>query len=110
MKHIVFDIETVPQDEAKLLALAPEFTAAANLKDPDKIAASIAKKRADYLADAALNWKPAEVVLIGAGDDEGFFPYTARTEKILITDFLGMLAAELADGTVIGGHNVKGFD
>ena len=29
MKHIVFDIETVPQDEAKLLALAPEFTAAA---------------------------------------------------------------------------------
>ena len=34
MKHIVFDIETVPQDEARLLALAPEFTAAANLKDP----------------------------------------------------------------------------
>ncbi len=32
MKHIVFDIETIPQDEAKLLALAPEFTAAANLK------------------------------------------------------------------------------
>ena len=27
MKHIVFDIETIPQDEAKLLALAPEFTA-----------------------------------------------------------------------------------
>ena len=69
MKHIVFDIETVPQDEAKLLALAPEFTPASNLKDPEKIAASIAKKRADYLADAALNWKTAEVVLIGAGDE-----------------------------------------
>ena len=62
MKHIVFDIETIPQDEAKLLALAPEFTAAANLKDPEKIAASIAKKRADYLADAALNWKTAEKI------------------------------------------------
>ena len=36
MKHIVFDIETIPQDEAKLLALAPEFTAPANLKDPDE--------------------------------------------------------------------------
>ena len=47
MKHIVFDIETVPQDSTKLLALAPEFTAAANLKDPEKIAAAIAKKRAD---------------------------------------------------------------
>ena len=79
MKHIVFDIETIPQDEARLLALAPEFTAAANLKDPEKIAASIAKKRADYLADAALNWKTAEVVLIGAGDDTEVRSLTART-------------------------------
>jgi DNA polymerase elongation subunit (family B) len=110
MKHIVFDIETVPQDEAKLLALAPEFTAAANLKDPEKIAASIAKKRADYLADAALNWKTAEVVLIGAGDDAEIQSLTAPTEKELIGNFLGMLAAALGDGVAVGGHNVKGFD
>jgi predicted PolB exonuclease-like 3'-5' exonuclease len=110
MKHIVFDIETVPQDEAKLLALAPEFTAAANLKDPDKIAASIAKKRADYLADAALNWKTAEVVLIGAGDDAEIQSLTANSEKELIGNFLGMLAAALGDGVAVGGHNVKGFD
>ena len=110
MKHIVFDIETVPQDEAKLLALAPEFTAAANLKDPEKIAASIAKKRADYLADAALNWKTAEVVLIGAGDDAEIQSLTANSEKELIGNFLGMLAAALGDGVAAGGHNVKGFD
>ena len=55
MTHIVLDIETIPQDETKLLALAPEFAAPANLKDPAKIEAAIAKKRADYLADAALN-------------------------------------------------------
>ena len=84
MKHIVFDIETIPQDEAKLLALAPEFTAPANLKDPEKIAAAIAKKRADYLADAALNWKTAEVVLIGAGDDTEIQSFTAGTEKELV--------------------------
>jgi predicted PolB exonuclease-like 3'-5' exonuclease len=110
MKHIVFDIETVPQDEAKLLALAPEFTAAANLKDPEKIAASIAKKRADYLADAALNWKTAEVVLVGAGDDAEIQSLTANTEKELIGNFLSMLAAALGDGVAVGGHNVKGFD
>jgi len=110
MKHIVFDIETIPQDEAKLLALAPEFTAAANLKDPEKIAASIAKKKADYLADAALNWKTAEVVLIGAGDDAEIQALTADTEKELISDFLAMLAAALGDGVAVGGHNVKGFD
>jgi hypothetical protein len=87
MKHIVFDIETIPQDEARLLALAPEFTAATNLKDPEKIAASIAKKRADYLADAALNWKTAEVVLIGAGDDTEIQSLTADTEKKLLGEF-----------------------
>ena len=46
MKHIVFDIETIPQDETKLLALAPEFAAPANLKDPAKIEAAKAKRRA----------------------------------------------------------------
>ena len=110
MKHIVFDIETVPQDEAKLLALAPEFTAPANLKDPAKIEAAIAKKRADYLADAALNWKTAEVVLIGAGDDTGIQSFTADTEKELIGNFLSLVGDALADGVAAGGHNVKGFD
>jgi predicted PolB exonuclease-like 3'-5' exonuclease len=110
MKHIVFDIETTPQDEAKLLALAPEFTAPANLRDPAKIEAAIAKKKADYLADAALNWKTAEVVLIGAGDDTGIQSFTAPTEKELVGYFLNLLGDALADGVVAGGHNVKGFD
>ena len=110
MKHIVFDIETIPQDEATLLALAPEFAAPANLKDPAKIEAAIARKRADYLADAALNWKTAEVVLIGAGDDTQIQSFTATTEKELVGDFLGLLGEALADGVAVGGHNVKGFD
>ncbi|MEI6073993.1 MAG: hypothetical protein WCS94_00370 [Verrucomicrobiota bacterium] len=110
MKHIVFDIETVPQDPTKLLALAPEFTAAANLKDPDKIAASIAKKRADYLADAALNWKTAEVVLVGAGDETEILSFTADTEKELLAEFLVILGDSLGEGVVVGGHNVKAFD
>lgn len=110
MKHIVFDIETVPQDEALLLARAPEFTAPANLKDPEKIAASIAKKRADYLADAALNWKTAEVVLIGAGIDSELKSFTANSEKELIRDFLARIAEALDEGVAVGGHNVRGFD
>jgi hypothetical protein len=110
MKHIVFDIETIPQDEAKLLGLAPEFTAPANLKDPAKIEAAIAKKRSDYVADAALNWKTAEVVLIGAGDDTQIHSFTAATEKELVGNFLALLGEALADGVAAGGHNVKGFD
>ena len=110
MKHIVFDIETIPQDETKLLALAPEFTAPANLKDPAKIEAAKAKRRSDYLADAALNWKTAEAVLIGAGDDTGIQSFTAGTEKELVGNFLTLLGDALADGVAVGGHNVKGFD
>ena len=110
MKHIVFDIETVPQDPTKLLAMAPEFTAAANLKDPDQIAASIAKKKADYIAVAALNWKTAEVVLIGAGEATEILSFTCDTEKQLLAEFLGVLGDSLGDGVVVGGHNVKAFD
>jgi predicted PolB exonuclease-like 3'-5' exonuclease len=110
MKHIVFDIETIPQDEAKLLALAPEFTAPGNLKDPAKIEAAVAKKRADYLADAALNWKTAEVVLIGAGDDTEIQSFTADSEKELVGNFLSLVADALGDGVAVGGHNVRGFD
>jgi DNA polymerase elongation subunit (family B) len=109
MKSIVFDIETIPQNEERLLALAPEFKAAANLKDPEKIAASIAQKRADYLADAALNWKTAEVVLIGAGDGIQFDSFVGD-EKDLIRDFLQLIHSALCDGCMVGGHNVKGFD
>ena len=108
--YLVFDIETVPQDEARLLALAPEFTAAANLKDPDKIAASIAKKKSDYLADAALNWKSAEVVLIGTDRSGAFHSYTADSERELLEGFLELLDSVLTEGVVVGGHNVKGFD
>ena len=110
MKHIVFDIETVPQDEALLLARAPEFNAPANLKDPEKIAAAIAKKRADYLADAALNWKTAEVVLIGAGDEKEVLSFTSNSEKQLVGDFLEIVSNALGDGAVVGGHNIKSFD
>ena len=110
MKHIVFDIETIPQDVTRLLALAPEFLAPANLKDPVKIEAAIAKRRADYLADAALNWKTAEVVLIGAGDDAGIQSLTGSSERELVGDFLTLIGDALADGVAVGGHNVKGFD
>lgn len=110
MKHIVFDIETIPQNAERLLALAPDFTAPANLKDPVKIEAAIAKKKADYLADAALNWKTAQVVLIGAGDATEIQMLTSETEKDLIGNFLELISHALADGVLVGGHNVKGFD
>lgn len=109
MKFICFDIESIPQNEELLLARAPDFKPAANLKDPDKIAASISEKRNRYIADAALDWKTAEVVLIGCGDGESFTPIYGD-EKETIREFLTLIHSALCDGCMVGGHNVKGFD
>ena len=64
---LVFDIETIPQDEKKLLALAPQFEPDPRLKDPAKIKDSIAKQKQRYIERAALDWKTAQVVLVGIG-------------------------------------------
>lgn len=109
MKTLIFDIETIPQNEERLLALAPDFKAAVNLKDPAKIAASIEQKKADYLSDAALNWKTAEVVLIGVGDDIEFNSMIGD-EKDLLREFMALIHSALCDGCKAGGHNVKNFD
>lgn len=109
MRTLVFDIETVPQNEERLLAIAPEFKPASNLKDPQKIADSIAEKRSRYLADAALDWKTAHVVLIGCADAFEYKHFDGD-EKTIISQFLTMIGDMLSDGCLVGGHNVKGFD
>jgi DNA polymerase elongation subunit (family B) len=109
MKTLIFDIETIAQNEERLLALAPEFKPASNLKDPAKIAESIERKRADYLADAALNWKTAEVVLIGMGDGVEF-ESRFGDEKDVLREFMALIHSAMCDGCKVGGHNVKNFD
>lgn len=104
-----FDIETIPQDESKLLASMPSFRPAGNLKDPDKIKASIEAKRQEYIDQAALNWKTAEVVMIGYGwDDE--LRMVVEDEKSLLKSWLEFMEQELVDGNRFAGHNIKGFD
>jgi predicted PolB exonuclease-like 3'-5' exonuclease len=105
----VFDIETIPQNEERLLAIAPEFKPAGNLKDPAKIADSIAEKRSRYLADAALDWKTAHVVLIGVHDGEEFIPLHGEEVDVL-RNFFSLAHETIMEGCRIGGHNVKGFD
>lgn len=79
--YAVFDIETAPLPEDQLKASMPDFKPAANLKDPEKIEASIKEKREAYLRDAALSpltgrilavgvRKPTGDLLIAHGEDE----------------------------------------
>lgn len=71
MTSIVFDIETGPLPDIVLDALMPEFEPAANLKDPDKIAADIAKKKAKFKQDAALSPLTGRVLAVGFQPDFG---------------------------------------
>ena len=107
----IFDVETIPQDEARLLAIAPEFTAAANLKDPEKIAASIAAKRQAYLDDAALHWTTCEVALICLGNDSSNISAISEgTEADKLEQFLNIASYNLQNGMKLIGHNIIGFD
>lgn len=73
----LFDIETIPNDRAKAYFAAKVYEPAANLKDPEKIAANIAEKRAKDAEKAALHWWTGKVVCISVrtvdGKDSGTF-------------------------------------
>jgi hypothetical protein len=61
---LVIDIETLANADAQ----PPEFSAPANLKDPEKIKAAIEQKRIDWLADGALHADRGNVAIVGWRD------------------------------------------
>jgi DNA polymerase elongation subunit (family B) len=63
MKYIIH-IETAPLSMDVLLAKAPVFKAASNLKDAAKIVEDIAKKKNKYIEDAAFNEATAHLCAI----------------------------------------------
>ena len=106
-----FDIETLPQDENRLLAIAPEFKPNANLKDPEKIKASVESKRQAYLDDAGLHWLTCEVALICLGNDSSNITAISEgTEAQKLEQFLNIASYNLQNGMKLIGHNILGFD
>jgi len=64
-KFQILDIETVPAPEEEALGFAPEFEADKRLKDPEKIAEDLARKRTEWLQDCALRAQTGKVAGIG---------------------------------------------
>ena len=68
---ICFDCETAALPDSTLESLKPQFRPAANLKDPEKIKASIAEQEAKWRDRAALDAKTARILAIGTLDEGG---------------------------------------
>lgn len=98
---IVIDLETIAIPDAP----APEFTAPANLKDPEKIKAAIEQKRLDWLADGALHAERGKVVLIGWHDGSEASAL-AGNEAELLSAFWQSLEKEM----LVIGFNLHRFD
>jgi hypothetical protein len=70
MRSIILHIETEPLPVSELLANAPEFKAASNIKDPAKIIEDIEKKKQKYVAEAQFNEATAKICAVAFTDYE----------------------------------------
>lgn len=112
---LYFDIET--QANPENLLLMPEPKAPGNLKDPEKIAAAIAEKKAEQIETAALDPDYGKVLSIG---------YAIRTAEPIVVNMVGAAVGEytlsevdviedfwaafyLCQGRCVG-YNILGFD
>lgn len=111
MKHII-DIETSPRPVADIEHLCPKFSAPANYKDADKIAANIAEQKAAWLERAALSPITGSIVAIGYRSGPITRIVTIKdgmTEADLLNDFWDVFGTD-DDMTQFIGHNLHGFD
>lgn len=124
-----FDIETIPQSEARLSLVEPEHEPPGNIKDPDKIRAAIAEKAAKWRQRAALDATTGRVAMIGVGriviegeqqtlageiiylsggwDDDKELD---EREAEILTQFWDIADRMIAQGDLIAGFNCFGFD
>lgn len=109
---IVFDIETGPAPADVIALHMPEFEAPANYKDPLKIEAVLAEKRAAFASKAALSPMTGRVLAIGMWADGEYRskmvadPESADEERELIEWFWN----HVSQRTILIGYNSNRFD
>lgn len=111
MNRIYWDIETAPLPESDVAHLCPEFEAPGNIKDPEKIRASIAGKRESWLDKLALDAVTGSVCAIGIiTDAEPVITLASETtEELLIKSFWLSFMAHSERSQFIG-FNIFKFD
>lgn len=103
----IFDCETTARPLTELESMIPVFEANKTYKDPEKIAADLAKKKAEWLDSAALSAQTGQIVIIGTRRD-GVTEFLEGDEKHMLETFWRMWS-ESHPATFIG-HNCFNFD
>jgi hypothetical protein len=104
-----FDVETGSLSDDQLALVKPEFRAAKNLKDPEKIKADIADKEADWRARAALDATTAQILAVGLLDGD-VFTVLDGDEKTILTQFWSWADIELGLSNRLVGFCIFHFD
>lgn len=108
MKKLYWDIETSSIEDTKLLEkLIPEFEAPGNIKDPLKITAALAEKRADWLDKNALRGITGQIIALTLAEDNLEPEFVTGDEKKLIERIFSELADPAVDAYAWYG---SGFD
>jgi predicted PolB exonuclease-like 3'-5' exonuclease len=109
---LVFDCETAPLPNAA--DYLDPVTAAGNLKDPVKIAASIAERDAERREKMGLDWNLSRIVALGwtrNGIDSDVAAFkTEDDERLGITGFWAAYKAEDKHAPRLCGFNAYAFD
>jgi hypothetical protein len=115
MRHVFLDTETAPLDDAE--SMLPEFKHNKGTKDAALKAEQIATKRANALADAALDPDLCRIVAIGAWWDDHELPLVdlcknEDDERVVLKEYWRAYRTIRHEhpNTVIVGSNVLGFD
>lgn len=87
MNTTIFDIETGPLPEEKLLSLMPAFDPDPRLKDPAKVQESINSKREAWIRDAALSAITGQILAIGYIDNDSAPAVSVSHEVVLLEEF-----------------------
>lgn len=109
-----FDTETAPEPDEILESMKPEFSAPANYKDPEKIAANIADQEAKWKERAALSPMSGRIVAFAVAKDDGTAIAEASLdpgdEKGLLENIWDSLTQHTAYTETVLGWNILGFD
>jgi DNA polymerase elongation subunit (family B) len=108
--NYIYDIETGALPEAELLTVMPEFEAPTNYKDPSKVEAAIAEKRAAWMERAALSAVTGRILAIGVKPVGGDVDVISGDEAVMLRTFWALAKEAKAERRLLIGFNTTGFD